>query len=125
MQTLFEGSNYVDGVQWWDWTLGRWFTRLGGNSSGEAAHTRLVAKRSLKERVVAAARHVTTRTKSESKWPSPLKVDEVAWLFKRMGKKGRDCTVFFSLRLKMSKYLQGQQRARGGRDELLFRHEEV
>lgn len=67
MQMLSEVSNYVDAVQWWDWTLGRQFKRLGANSSGEAAHTRSVAKRSLKERGGVVARHVTTETISESK----------------------------------------------------------
>ena len=54
-------------------------------SSGEAARTRLVAKRSLKECDV-VARHETTTTERKSKWPWWCKVVETVLLVKGMEK---------------------------------------
>lgn len=75
-------------------------------SSGEAARTRLVAKRSLKECDV-VARDETTTTERKSKWPWSCKVVETVLVGQRNGKEC-DCTVFFSRRLKMPRYVQDE-----------------
>ncbi len=67
-QMCFEVSIYVDTVQWWHWVPGMCFKGFRIISSSEAARTRTVAQRSLKERGV-VARHEGATMVRESKWP--------------------------------------------------------
>ena len=67
----------------------------------EAARTRLVAKRCLKERGVVAKHEVTT-TVREWKWPWSFKVVEAVLLVNRNGKEC-DCTVVLRRRFTKAK----------------------
>lgn len=73
----------------------------------EAARTRLVAKRSPKERGV-VARHVTTLMLSVSKWPRSIKVGEAVWLVKRM-EKIVTVPCCSTANFEIGRYVQGQE----------------